>query len=176
MRDAGFLATVSPNQIFHRQVVLAFMEDKANSEFNDGYDAKNIDNVVNDMYLVNGTNKLIIEGEGYFNKEASYPIGVKNKGVKHDIPQIPTFFHNFTANLVRRENSFAGVFLYFCIKLRTLVPITKTLITVSIIPKMVQTAVSHHVNSNNSPAIGPLKNLIAVATITVKYFPMAIAK
>lgn len=104
------------------------------------------------------------------------PIGVKNKGVKHDIPQIPTFFHNFTANLVRRENSFAGVFLYFCIKLRTLVPITKTLITVSIIPKMVQTAVSHHVNSNNSPAIGPLKNLIEVATITVKYFPMAIAK
>lgn len=66
------------NQIFHRQVVLAFMEDKADSEFNDGYDAKNIDNVVNDMYLVNGTNKLIIEGEGYFNKEASYPIGVKN--------------------------------------------------------------------------------------------------
>lgn len=103
------------------------------------------------------------------------PIGVKNKGVKHDIPQIPTLLHNFTANLVRRENSFAGVFLYFCIRLRTLVPITKTQTTVIIIPKMVQMAVSHHVNSSISPAIGPFKNLIEVATITAKYFPMAIA-
>lgn len=66
------------NQFFHRQAVLAFMEDKANSEINYGYDAPNIDNAVNDMYLLNGSSKLIIEGEGYFNLEASYPIGVKN--------------------------------------------------------------------------------------------------
>ncbi|WP_269684041.1 LamG-like jellyroll fold domain-containing protein [Flavobacterium lacustre] len=91
------------NQIFHRQVVLAFMEDKANSEFNDGYDAKNIDNVVNDMYLVNGTNKLIIEGEGYFNKEASYPIGVKNN-TEGTVSFIIDGLENFDENQV--------VFLY----------------------------------------------------------------
>ena len=31
----------------------------------------------NDMYLLNGENKLVIEGEGFFDENASYPIGVK---------------------------------------------------------------------------------------------------
>jgi hypothetical protein len=38
-------------------------------------------------------------------------------------------------------------------------------------PMMQQMAVSHQVKFKSSPAIGPLKNLMAVATITVKYFP-----
>jgi hypothetical protein len=66
------------NEIFHRQVVVAFMDDKANSEINEGYDAENIDDVDNDMYLLNSDKELIIEGEGYFDENASYPIGVRS--------------------------------------------------------------------------------------------------
>lgn len=65
------------NQSFHRQVLLAFMDEKANSEMNDGYDAYNIDDSPSDMYLLNGENELAIQGEGYFDEEASYPIGVR---------------------------------------------------------------------------------------------------
>ncbi|MFV5699429.1 LamG-like jellyroll fold domain-containing protein [Flavobacterium sp. ZT3R17] len=66
------------NEVFHRQAVIAFMDDKANSEINEGYDAENIDDVDNDMYLVNSDKELIIEGEGYFDEDASYPIGVRS--------------------------------------------------------------------------------------------------
>ncbi|MDO8317383.1 MAG: T9SS type A sorting domain-containing protein, partial [Flavobacterium sp.] len=65
------------NQSFHRQVLLAFMDEKANNEMNDGYDAVNIDDSPSDMYLLNGENELAIQGEGYFDEEASYPIGVR---------------------------------------------------------------------------------------------------
>ncbi|WP_395050424.1 LamG-like jellyroll fold domain-containing protein, partial [Flavobacterium sp.] len=65
------------NQSFHRQVLLAFMDEKANSEMNNGYDAFNIDDFPSDMYLLNGENELAIEGEGFFDTSASYPIGVK---------------------------------------------------------------------------------------------------
>jgi hypothetical protein len=67
------------NQSFHRQVLLAFMDEKANSEMNDGYDAFNIDDSPSDMYLLNGENELAIQGEGYFDEEASYPIGVRSE-------------------------------------------------------------------------------------------------
>jgi hypothetical protein len=67
------------NQSFHRQVLLAFMDEKANSEMNDGYDAYNIDDSPSDMYLLNGENELAIQGEGYFDEEASYPIGVRSE-------------------------------------------------------------------------------------------------
>ncbi|TDD78786.1 LamG-like jellyroll fold domain-containing protein [Flavobacterium caseinilyticum] len=62
---------------YHRQVLLGFMEDKATSGIDYGYDALNADNFPNDMYLLNGDNQLIIQGEGYFDDNASYPIGVK---------------------------------------------------------------------------------------------------
>jgi hypothetical protein len=67
----------SYNETFHRQVLLAFMDEKANSEMNDGYDAYNIDDSPSDMYLLNGENELAIEGEGYFDENASYPIGIR---------------------------------------------------------------------------------------------------
>lgn len=38
-------------------------------------------------------------------------------------------------------------------------------------PIIQHTAVSHQVKLKSKPAMGPLKNLMAVATITVKYFP-----
>jgi hypothetical protein len=69
------------NQSFHRQVLLAFMDEKANSEMNDGYDAYNIDDSPSDMYLLNGENELAIQGEGYFDEEASYPIGVRSDSI-----------------------------------------------------------------------------------------------
>lgn len=67
------------NQNFHRQVLLAFMDEKANSEINDGYDALNIDDSPSDMYLLKEENELAIEGEGYFDTNASYPIGIRNE-------------------------------------------------------------------------------------------------
>ena len=67
----------SYNETFHRQVLLAFMDEKANSEMNDGYDAYNIDDSPSDMYLLNAENELAIEGEGYFDERSSYPIGVR---------------------------------------------------------------------------------------------------
>jgi hypothetical protein len=65
------------NNNYHRQVLLGFMNDKASSEMDYGYDALNLDDSPNDMYFLNGENQLVIQGEGYFNDDASYPIGVK---------------------------------------------------------------------------------------------------
>jgi hypothetical protein len=65
------------NNMFHRQVLLGFMNEKATSEIDYGYDGYNMDDFPNDMYLLNGENQLVIEGEGFFDVNASYPIGVK---------------------------------------------------------------------------------------------------
>ncbi|TRX40768.1 LamG-like jellyroll fold domain-containing protein [Flavobacterium restrictum] len=85
------------NEIFHRQVVVAFMDERANGEINPGYDAENIDDVPNDMFLINSDKELIIEGEGYFDETASYPIGVRS-----DSEGVVTFIvdglENFDAN------------------------------------------------------------------------------
>ncbi|MDI6050811.1 T9SS type A sorting domain-containing protein [Flavobacterium sp. XS2P24] len=67
------------DKTFHRQVLLAFMDEKANSEINDGYDAFNIDDSPSDMYLLNGENELAIQGEGYFDEDASFPIAVRTE-------------------------------------------------------------------------------------------------
>lgn len=62
---------------FHRQVLLGFMEEKATSEMDYGYDGLNLDSFPNDMYFLNGENQLVIQGEGFFDAATSYPIGVK---------------------------------------------------------------------------------------------------
>jgi hypothetical protein len=62
---------------YHRQVLLGFMNEKATSEMDYGYDAISLDDIPNDMYFLNGENQLVILGEGYFDENASYPIGVK---------------------------------------------------------------------------------------------------
>ncbi|MFV8270932.1 LamG-like jellyroll fold domain-containing protein [Flavobacterium sp. GT2N3] len=67
------------NKTFHRQVLLAFMDEKANNEMNDGYDAFNIDDSPSDMYLLNGENELAIQGEGYFDEKASFPIAIRTE-------------------------------------------------------------------------------------------------
>jgi hypothetical protein len=65
------------NNNYHRQVLLGFMNEKATSGMDYGYDAISLDEVPNDMYFVNGENQLVIQGDGYFDVNASYPIGVK---------------------------------------------------------------------------------------------------
>ncbi|RBN50187.1 LamG-like jellyroll fold domain-containing protein [Flavobacterium psychrolimnae] len=62
---------------YHRQVLIGFIDDKATSRMDYGYDSYIFDVFPDDMYLLNGENQLVIEGEGYFDANASYPIGVK---------------------------------------------------------------------------------------------------
>lgn len=73
------LAFNSYEENFHRQALLAFMDELANSEMNDGYDALNIDESPTDMYLINGENELAIQGEGFYDENAMYPIGVRKE-------------------------------------------------------------------------------------------------
>jgi hypothetical protein len=63
---------------FYKQVLLGFMEENATSGLDYGYDALNIDTQLNDMYFVNNGAKLNIQGDGYFNVNNIYPIGIKN--------------------------------------------------------------------------------------------------
>ena len=62
---------------YHRQVLLAFMDDKATSALDYGYDSEIMDYFPNDMYLLSSETELAIQGEGYFDKNASFPIGVR---------------------------------------------------------------------------------------------------
>ncbi|AWG21595.1 hypothetical protein FFWV33_08645 [Flavobacterium faecale] len=62
---------------FHRQVLLGFMDDKATSGFDYGYDAYNLDAFPNDMSLYNNGYKLVIQGEGYYNKNNRFPLAVQ---------------------------------------------------------------------------------------------------
>jgi hypothetical protein len=99
------------------------------------------------------------------------PMGVKNNGVKHAIPQMPNLCQILTAKRVLFENSLGFVLRYFLIKIRTSKPIKHTNPTITIIPIIEHKAVSIQVKPRTTPIIGPLKNLRAVKAITVKYLP-----
>ena len=62
---------------YHRQILLGFMENHATDGIDAGYDAVNIDNQLNDMYFMNSSKKLNIQGVGYFDTNNVYPIGIK---------------------------------------------------------------------------------------------------
>jgi trimeric autotransporter adhesin len=62
---------------YHRQVLMGFMDQDATSGIDVGYDAIHLDNQPNDMYFLNGTTKINIAGEGFFDVNSIYPIGVK---------------------------------------------------------------------------------------------------
>ncbi|MCZ8128736.1 MAG: Ig-like domain-containing protein [Microcystis sp. LE19-114.1B] len=70
----GFNATDN----LHRQILLGFMNEHATSGYDNGYDGISIETLSNDMYFINGTEKLNISGEGFFNVNAIFPLGVKN--------------------------------------------------------------------------------------------------
>jgi hypothetical protein len=63
---------------YHRQILLGFMENNATDAIDLGYDGLNIDNQPNDMYFINNTAKLNIQGVGYFDENKVFPIGIKN--------------------------------------------------------------------------------------------------
>jgi hypothetical protein len=63
---------------YHRQTLLGFMNQHATAGIDNGYDGVSIETLTNDMYFINGTTKLNINGEGFFNVNNIYPIGVKN--------------------------------------------------------------------------------------------------
>ncbi|MGL2966423.1 LamG-like jellyroll fold domain-containing protein [Flavobacterium sp. XGLA_31] len=60
----------------HRQILLGFMNENATSGFDMGYDAKSIEIQSDDMYFMNNSDKLNIQGDGYFNVNNIYPLGV----------------------------------------------------------------------------------------------------
>lgn len=60
----------------HRQILIGFMDDLATSGYDEGYDASSIEIQNDDMYFLNNENKLNIQGEGYFNINNRYPLGV----------------------------------------------------------------------------------------------------
>lgn len=62
---------------YHREILLGFMNEWATDNIDPGYDAIHIDNQQNDMYFMNDSNKLVIQGVGYFNVNKKYPLGVK---------------------------------------------------------------------------------------------------
>ncbi len=82
---------------YHRQILLGFIDGKATDEMDFGYDAYNMDNFPNDMYFLVGENNLVIQGVGAFNKNTSYPIGVKTDAegiVKFMIDDLENFEPN----------------------------------------------------------------------------------
>jgi len=62
---------------YHRQILIGFMNQYATSGLDKGYDAVSIDNQPIDMYFINNNTNLNIQGDGYFNENNIYPLGIK---------------------------------------------------------------------------------------------------
>ncbi|WP_293872296.1 choice-of-anchor D domain-containing protein [Flavobacterium sp.] len=82
---------------FHRQILLGFMNQHATAGYDNGYDAISIETLTNDMYFINGTDKLNINGDGYFNVNNIYPLGVKN-ATAGNVTFVVDAKENFDAN------------------------------------------------------------------------------
>ncbi|MES2544425.1 MAG: choice-of-anchor D domain-containing protein [Bacteroidota bacterium] len=90
------LGCIAQNNL-HRQLLLGFMNDKATSGLDYGYDAIVFDEQDNDTYFSVETSKLAIQGDGYFNVNNIYPIGVKANAdgvVKFNIDELENFPEN----------------------------------------------------------------------------------
>jgi hypothetical protein len=75
------------------------MNQYATSGFDNGYDGVSFESHSNDMYFINNTTKLNIQGDGYFNVNNIYPIGVKNS-----VAGIVKFGIDFSENLENNQN------------------------------------------------------------------------
>jgi hypothetical protein len=82
---------------YHRQILLGFMNQLATSAIDFGYDAVNIDNQLNDIYFINTGTKLVIQGEGNFDVNNSYPIGIKTS-VTGEVKIMVDTAENFTSS------------------------------------------------------------------------------
>ena len=63
---------------YQKQVLLGFMEENATSGLDYGYDGINIDTQINDLYFITSGQRLNIQGDGFFNNDNIYPIGIIN--------------------------------------------------------------------------------------------------
>ncbi|ESU26939.1 cell surface calcium-binding acidic-repeat protein [Flavobacterium limnosediminis JC2902] len=62
----------------HRQLLLGFMNENADDNFNLGYDAEVLDIQTNDMYFQLGDRKLLIQGVGHFNTARIIPLTIQS--------------------------------------------------------------------------------------------------
>lgn len=62
----------------HRQLLIGFMNENADDSHNLGYDGEIIDIQPDDIYFRCGNYNLVIQGVGYFNANASYPLTLKS--------------------------------------------------------------------------------------------------
>lgn len=62
----------------HRQLLIGFMNEYADHNYNNGYDGEVIDVQTNDIYFKLENYKLVIQGVGSFNSSATYPLTVKS--------------------------------------------------------------------------------------------------
>ena len=95
------------NNNYHRQVLIGFMDEKATSDIDNGYDGFNFDDFPNDMYFMNGEDQLVIQGVGYFDRNKSYPIGIKadtDGKVKFMIDGLENFDKNEKIYIYDSEN------------------------------------------------------------------------
>lgn len=102
---------------FHRQLLIGFMNENANDEYNLGYDGEIIDIQPDDSYFQSGSYKLVIQGVGFFNTDAIYPLTVKSSqtgtvsfmidGLENFDPNQPIYIHdntNDSYNDIRTSN------------------------------------------------------------------------
>jgi len=93
---------------FHRQLLIGFMNENANDEYNLGYDGEIIDIQPDDSYFQSGSYKLVIQGVGFFNTDAIYPLTVKSSqtgtvnfmidGLENFDPNQPIFIYDNSNN------------------------------------------------------------------------------
>lgn len=79
---------------YHKQILLGFMNQYATTGIDNGYDAETIDNQPIDLYFINSSKKLTIQGDTYFNNQSIFPIGIKTAvsgTVKFKIDQFENF-------------------------------------------------------------------------------------
>jgi hypothetical protein len=60
-----------------RELLLGFMNEKATSDIDPGYDAVQFDTQDSDIYFINSKTKLVIQGDSYFDYESNFSLGVK---------------------------------------------------------------------------------------------------
>jgi len=81
----------------HRQLLLGFMNQYADNNYNPGYDGEIMDPQNNDAYFQLGNIRLMIQGEGYFNASNIYPLTVVSSQtgvVKFMLNEIENFDSN----------------------------------------------------------------------------------
>ena len=60
-----------------RELLIGFMNERATSDIDPGYDAVQFDTQPSDLYFINNNTKLVIQGDTYFDFKSSFPLGVK---------------------------------------------------------------------------------------------------